>query len=135
MRSKGYGLAGQLSFALERSEKRRLSRRNKVEADFRAVFLSAVRSKDYGLAGQLMKAFFYVYILVSQADEAIHYTGVTCDLKQRLREHNRGKCAQSAAHRPWRIETAIAFKSAKKARAFERYLKSGSGREFARRHF
>ena len=82
-----------------------------------------------------MKRFFYVYILVSGADEAIHYTGITRDLKQRVREHNRGKCAQSAQHRPWRIETAIAFKSESKARAFEKYLKSGSGREFARRHF
>jgi hypothetical protein len=34
-----------------------------------------------------------------------------------------------------RIEMSVAFYSAAKARAFERYLKTGSGREFARRHF
>src|SRR5215472_731924 len=33
------------------------------------------------------------------------------------------------------IETAVAFRSEAKARSFERYLKAGSGREFARRHF
>ena len=44
------------------------------------IFL--VRSKDYGLAGQLMKGFVYVYILVSQANPAIHYTGITRDLEQ-----------------------------------------------------
>ncbi len=82
-----------------------------------------------------MNTFFYVYILVSQTDDTIHYTGVTRDLEQRLTEHNRGACPHTSKNRPWRIETAIAFKSGGKARAFEKYLKCGSGREFARRHF
>jgi putative endonuclease len=82
-----------------------------------------------------MKDFFYVYILVSQASDTIHYTSVTCDLEQRLLEHNRGTCPHTSQHQAWRIETAIAFKSEREARAFEKYLKSGSGREFARRHF
>jgi len=82
-----------------------------------------------------MRAFFYVYILVSQGNKTIHYTGVTRDLDQRLLEHNRGACPHTSKHRPWRIETAVVFKSESKARAFEKYLKSGSGREFARRHF
>jgi len=82
-----------------------------------------------------VKDFFYVYILVSQANDTIHYTGITRELEQRLLEHNRGTCPHTSQHRPWRIETAIAFKSESKARAFEKYLKSGSGREFARRHF
>jgi len=82
-----------------------------------------------------MKRFFYVYILVSKADQTIHYTGVTQNLLERLRDHNRGACPHSSKYRPWRLETAIAFSSEAKAHAFERYLKSGSGREFARRHF
>jgi putative endonuclease len=81
-----------------------------------------------------MKAFFYVYILVSRANERIHYTGVTRHLEERLLEHNRGDCPHTSQHRPWRIETTVAFKSETKARAFEKYLESGSGREFARRH-
>ena len=93
------------------------------------------RSKGYGLAGQPMNKFFYVYILVSKENEKIHYTGITRNLRQRLLEHNRGKCPNSSPHRPWRIETVLAFKSETKARAFEKYLKSGSGREFACRHF
>jgi predicted GIY-YIG superfamily endonuclease len=105
-----------------------------VKAGFHFDLFSK-RSKDYGLAGQPMDAFCYVYILVSEANDTIHYTGVTRKLQQRLLEHNRGKYPNSSAHRPWRIETAIAFKSEHKARAFEKYLKSGSGREFARRHF
>jgi predicted GIY-YIG superfamily endonuclease len=82
-----------------------------------------------------MKKFVYVHILVSQASEMIHYTGITRDLQQRLLEHNQGTCPHTSQHRPWRIETAIAFKSKTKARAFEKYLKSESGREFARRRF
>jgi putative endonuclease len=97
--------------------------------------LQSRRSKDYGLAGQPVKDFFYVYILVSRADGLIHYTGIARDLKKRLPEHNRGKCIYTSQQRPWRLETAIVFKSELKARNFEKYLKSGSGREFARRHF
>jgi putative endonuclease len=82
-----------------------------------------------------MKRFFHVYILVSEKDETVHYTGVTQNVRERLRYHNRGACSHSSKYRPWRLETAIAFSSETKAHAFERYLKSGSGREFARRHF
>jgi predicted GIY-YIG superfamily endonuclease len=74
-------------------------------------------------------------MLVSQQDAKTHYTGMTRDLGSRLRGHNQGACARTAKYRPWRIETALAFTSEKKARAFEKYLKTGSGREFARRHF
>jgi len=81
-----------------------------------------------------MENFFYVYILVSEADATQHYTGITQDLLSRLNEHNQGTCIYTARCRPWRIETAIAFKSEAKARAFEKYLKTGSGREFSRRH-
>ncbi|HAF02255.1 MAG TPA: excinuclease ABC subunit C [Spartobacteria bacterium] len=82
-----------------------------------------------------MRNFFYVYILVSDGDETIHYTGITRDLTVRLKEHNQGACIHTRKYRPWSIETSVAFRSESKAKAFERYLKSGSGREFARRHF
>ena len=82
-----------------------------------------------------MNGFYYVYILVSESNEMVHYSGTTRDLNARLDEHNRGKCPHTAKHRPWKIETALAFRSEAKARRFERYLKTGSGREFARRHF
>jgi putative endonuclease len=65
----------------------------------------------------------------------MHYSGLTRDLNARLREHNRGKCPHTLKNRPWKIETAVACRSEAKARSFERYLKTGSGREFARRHF
>jgi predicted GIY-YIG superfamily endonuclease len=82
-----------------------------------------------------MRTFVYVYILASDSNEGTHYTGVTRDPEKRLLEHNHRKCPNTARHGPWRIETAAAFRSQAKARAFEKYLKSGSGREFAPRHF
>ena len=78
--------------------------------------------------------FTYVYILVSEHSESRHYVGITSDLKSRLKKHNEGGCPHTAKFKPWRIETAIAFTDKQKAIAFEAYLKSGSGREFTRRH-
>ena len=60
---------------------------------------------------------------------------MTEDLHKRLADHNAGKVSHAARFKPWSIETAIAFSDKSKATAFERYLKSGSGREFSLRHF
>jgi predicted GIY-YIG superfamily endonuclease len=79
--------------------------------------------------------FHYVYVLVSESDPGRHYVGSTSDLNARLAAHNAGKVSHTSKCKPWRVETAIAFSDKGKATAFERYLKSGSGREFARRHF
>jgi predicted GIY-YIG superfamily endonuclease len=59
--------------------------------------------------------FYYVYILQSVVDTKRFYTGYT------------------AKYKPWRIKTAIAFTDRNKAFEFERYLKSPSGREFAKK--
>ena len=58
-----------------------------------------------------MNGFYYVYILVSELDDEIHYGGVTTDPRSRLTEHNRGKCSHTSKHKPWKIETAVAFRS------------------------
>ena len=78
---------------------------------------------------------YYVYLLTSLTDPDRRYTGCTTDLKTRLQSHNNGQSPHSAKYRPWYIETAISFSCPQKAHAFERYLKTGSGRAFARRHF
>ena len=80
-----------------------------------------------------MKDFYYVYILVSESDCETHYTGITHNLTARLSKHNQGACVQTSKNGPWKIERAIAFRPEAKARRFERYLKTGRGREFARR--
>jgi putative endonuclease len=76
----------------------------------------------------------YVYLLESEAEPSRHYVGLTADLRQRLGDHNAGKSVHTAKYRPWRVVTYIAFSDESKAAAFERYLKSGSGHAFARKH-
>ena len=82
-----------------------------------------------------MQNFYYVYILIDITTGTHYYVGLTQDLSARLAKHNSGEVQHTAKFKPWRIQTAIAFDNKQKAVAFEDYLKSGSGREFARRHF
>ena len=89
------------------------------------------RLRDYGLA---CLHYIVSLLLVSEKDATRHYTGCTIDLKARLAKHNAGEVPHTSKNRPWMVETAVAFRSREKARAFEHYLKTGSGREFARRH-
>jgi putative endonuclease len=76
----------------------------------------------------------YVYILQSVDMGDRCYVGVTDDLRARLSRHNAGEVAHTAKYRPWALKTYIAFSDETKAFAFEKYLKSGSGRAFAKRH-
>jgi len=77
----------------------------------------------------------FVYILRSQQDPARHYVGVTSDVDARLEWHNHGPSGHTVDHRPWAMLVTIEFPSEKPALKFEKYLKSGSGRAFATRHF
>jgi len=78
---------------------------------------------------------YYVYIFRSDSNLERHYTGFTEDPKGRLKDHNSGKCPHSRKHRPWRIKNLLAFNDREKALDFERYLKSPSGRAFAKKRF
>ena len=79
--------------------------------------------------------FHYVYLLESRETGAHRYVGLTNDLKSRLEKHNRGEVPHTSKFRPWVMTVAVAFRQREKAAAFEVYLKSHSGRAFARRHF
>ena len=74
----------------------------------------------------------YVYILQS-TDFEHFYVGITDDLHQRLAKRNAGEVAHTSKHKPWRLKTYIAFSDEKQAFSFERYLKSASGRAFAKK--
>ena len=82
-----------------------------------------------------LQGFHYVYILVSEADETRHYTGLTENIESRLKAHNGGQVPHTAKYRPWKIEISIYFENDHKAEKFEKYLKSGSGHAFSKRHF
>jgi predicted GIY-YIG superfamily endonuclease len=76
----------------------------------------------------------FVYLIRSDRDNR-PYVGVTSNVVQRLATHNSGGSLTTAPHRPWRLIMTLEFRDEQRALAFERYLKSGSGRAFAKRHF
>jgi putative endonuclease len=75
----------------------------------------------------------YVYILRSVAFPDRYYTGIAEDLRARLAKHNGGEVPHTSKCRPWGMKTYVAFSDEKQAFAFERYLKSPSGRAFAKK--
>ncbi|MDO8359665.1 MAG: GIY-YIG nuclease family protein [Devosia sp.] len=76
-----------------------------------------------------------VYVLQSESNPRRFYTGLTSDLDRRLASHNAGLSRHTSTGCPWRVVTMVTFSSETAAKAFESYLKSGSGRAFARQHF
>ena len=77
--------------------------------------------------------FFYVSILESLTASRHYYTGFTENLPGRLDHHNSGSVPHTAKCRPWQMKTAQAFTDRDRTSDFERYLKSGSGRVFAKK--
>ncbi len=77
----------------------------------------------------------FVYILRSESDPYRHYVRRSGDVEARLDWHNTGPSGHTLHHRPWRVIVSLEFPDEGTAIRFERYLKSGSGRAFAKRHF
>ena len=92
-------------------------------------------SRELRLGKLGMKQFFYIYILQSEADPQRFYTGLTDDLRRRLRNHNSGRIVHTSKWKPWQLKTYIALGDRERAFRLERYLKSASGRTFVKRHF
>jgi putative endonuclease len=76
----------------------------------------------------------YVYILQSLSYPDQFYTGLCANVESRLAAHNAGQSPHTSKFKPWRLLSCHWFDSPRTAAAFERYLKSGSGRAFASKH-
>jgi predicted GIY-YIG superfamily endonuclease len=61
------------------------------------------------------------------------YVGLTSELKLRLAKHNAKQVSHTSKYAPWRLKTYLGFSDEKQAVDFEKYLKSGSGRAFAKK--
>jgi predicted GIY-YIG superfamily endonuclease len=81
-----------------------------------------------------MKIPTYVYKLRSLKTNEI-YTGITHSPRERLAYHNAGQSTHTSKNRPWKMEVCVWFNNERKALAFEKYLKSGSGRAFSSKRF
>jgi putative endonuclease len=77
----------------------------------------------------------FVYLLRSTQHPDQHYVGMTFDPTHRLAARDDNHSSGTAAGHAWRLVVMIEFDDARRARAFERYLKSTSGREFSNNHF
>jgi len=87
-----------------------------------------------GKPDAIIERMHYVYILESYDGEH-WYVGCTTDLERRLKEHNGGDGVHTKKYRPWKIKMYVVFHDQEKAFAFEKYLKSNSGRAFTKCHF
>lgn len=74
-----------------------------------------------------------VYILL--CSDGKPYTGCTNNFDQRLAAHESGYVAATRLRLPVALILKITFYEKYKAFAFEKYLKSGSGIAFSRKHF
>ena len=77
---------------------------------------------------------WYVYLLRSVRRAEQTYVGLTRDLRKRVAEHKAEKSPHTSKFSPWRLVAYVAFSDRAKAEKFEQYLKTGSGRAFAKRH-
>ncbi len=75
---------------------------------------------------------WYVYIL--NCSDSKPYTGCTNNLKDRVARHNKGQIPATKNRLPVKLITYFAFSNKYIAFNFEKYLKSGSGRAFLRKH-
>ncbi len=76
---------------------------------------------------------WYVYIIRSVSFPNQEYSGASADLKQRIADHNAGKSTHTAKFIPWELVWYSAFPDKHRALQFEKYLKSHSGRAFAKK--
>jgi predicted GIY-YIG superfamily endonuclease len=74
---------------------------------------------------------FYAYLLISLSSPDQRYVGFTTDLAQSVKSHNEGASVHTRKYKPWKLVSYFAFDDERRAREFEHYLKSGSGRAFA----
>jgi predicted GIY-YIG superfamily endonuclease len=78
---------------------------------------------------------YFVYILESESVAGRFYVGITDGLEERVRRHNRGFVRHTSKYVPWRLRTYVGFADTQRAFAFEKYLKSSSGRAFSKKRF
>ena len=74
---------------------------------------------------------YYIYSLKCKDG---YYIGCTDNLTSRLERHQKGYVPATVNRLPIRLDFYFAIRDKYKAFEFEKYLKSGSGRAFIKRH-
>jgi len=76
---------------------------------------------------------YYVYILENK-NKNFHYIGYTKNLNKRIHEHKNGESSVTKGYLPIKLVWHCVFYNKQTAAKFEKYLKSGSGRAFTKKH-
>ncbi|MBI5127484.1 GIY-YIG nuclease family protein [Candidatus Roizmanbacteria bacterium] len=76
---------------------------------------------------------YYVYLLICKNSSS--YVGCTDNLKARIERHNKGYVPATKYLLPIKLISYVSFLNKNTAFKFEKYLKSGSGRAFIKKHF
>ena len=76
--------------------------------------------------------FYYIYILLCK--DSLPYIGCAKDLKDRINRHQKGYVPATKNRLPVKLIAYFAFSNKYTAFNFEKYLKSGSGRAFIKKH-
>ncbi|MDQ2658739.1 MAG: GIY-YIG nuclease family protein [Bacteroidota bacterium] len=74
---------------------------------------------------------FYVYAIRSLTHNYI-YVGLTDNLERRLSQHNNGQNRTTRPYAPFVLIWSNGYPTRAEARKKEKYLKSGTGKEFLR---
>lgn len=80
------------------------------------------------LNATLLNNMYYVYIIYSRKLKKL-YTGVTQNLKLRLRQHNNGNTTYTSLGVPWKLIYYEVFLEKEDAYREEKFLKTGKGRD------
>jgi len=81
-----------------------------------------------------MSETFIVYVLYSRNFKRT-YVGQTNNLEQRLERHNKGMVKSTRLFQPWDVAYHEQYRSRAEAMKREKWLKSGSGRDFIKKVF
>ncbi len=76
--------------------------------------------------------FYYVYILCCADGKP--YVGCTDNWQDRIIRHDKGHVPATKDRLPVKLVSYVAFSNKYSAFNFEKYLKSGSGRAFIKKH-
>ncbi|MDP8258974.1 MAG: GIY-YIG nuclease family protein [Candidatus Aadella gelida] len=77
----------------------------------------------------------FVYLLRSTKYPKQIYIGYTENIRERLKTHNAGQVPHTSKPKPWTMVTYTTFADKERSLQYEKYLKSGSGRQFLYKHF
>jgi len=72
---------------------------------------------------------YFTYAIDSKSRNYL-YVGISNNVERRLTEHNSGRNKTTKPYKPFKLIYTKEFVTRAEARAHEKYLKSGSGKEF-----